>query len=211
MKIKEKNEFIYDTLLSIYPNPKCELDYNNEYELLIKVILSAQCTDKRVNQISPVLFSKYKTVYDLAKANKNDVIEIIRSCGFYNSKSEKIINACKQIVSEFNGVVPNTLENLIKLDGVGRKTANVVLSTIYNKPAIAVDTHVFRVSNRLGIAKTDNVLECEKQLMKNFNDDKWSNLHHLLVLFGRYKCKAIKPDCENCSLAMVCKEKKWKK
>ncbi|MGN1227809.1 MAG: endonuclease III [Christensenellales bacterium] len=204
-------KIIYGELNKLFPNAKCELVYTDAYTLLIAVILSAQCTDKRVNQVTPNLFAKYPTPYDLANANQKDVEEIIRSCGFYVNKSRNIINCAKDIANLHNGEVPNTMEELVKLSGVGRKTANVVLSTVYNVPAIAVDTHVFRVSNRLGLSNTNNVLQCEYQLMEKLPKEIWSNMHHLLVLFGRYVCKAQNPSCDKCPLKENCKEYLCKK
>ena len=199
-------DYIYERLNEVFPNAECELDYKDAFSLLIAVILSAQCTDKRVNMVTPVLFKKYPTAKELASANQKDVEQIIHSCGFYVNKSKNIINCSKDIVERFDGNVPSTFDELMTLSGVGRKTANVVLSTVYNTPAIAVDTHVFRVSNRLGIAKAKNVEECERQLMKNFKKENWSKLHHLLVLFGRYNCKSQNPKCEKCVLKDVCED-----
>ena len=202
---------IYNKLKILFPNPKCELIFHDGYSLLVAVILSAQCTDKRVNQVMPNFLLKYPTVYDLAKADVDEVGEVIKSCGFFNTKSFNLVECAKKIVNEFNGVVPDNMEDLISLNGVGRKTANVVLSNIYNVPAIAVDTHVFRVSNRIGLSKSNNVIDCEKQLMNNIEKNYWSEMHYLLVLFGRYYCKAIKPLCDKCILSDICKERVCKK
>lgn len=199
-------EIIYDDLKKKFNNAECELKYTNAYELLIAVILSAQCTDKRVNKVTPELFNKYPTPNDMVNADILELQRIIHSCGFYNNKSKNIIECCRDIVNKFNGEVPNNLDDLTRLSGVGRKTANVVLSTIYKVPAIAVDTHVFRVSNRLGLADAKNVDECEKQLMNNLPKELWSQMHYLLVLFGRYYCKSRNPNCENCTLKNICKE-----
>ena len=206
----KESKYIIQELKKLFPDAKCELSFTNPYTLLVSVILSAQCTDKRVNQVTPELFKKYPTVYDLAKANQSDVEMIIKSCGFYNNKAKNIIACSKQIVDNYNGEVPTKLEDLIGLSGVGRKTANVVLSTAFNIPATAVDTHVFRVSNRIGIVSASNVDECEKQLMQSFPKEEWLNLHQCLVLFGRYICKAQKPSCENCVFSDICKESKCK-
>lgn len=191
----------------LFPDAKCELNYNHDYELLIATVLSAQCTDKRVNSVTEVLFSKYD-VFTLADANIKDVENIIYPVGTHKRKAEYIVNIAKRLVEDFNGVVPNNREYLEKLPGVGRKTCNVVLSNIYNVPAIAVDTHVSRVSNRLGIVKTDDVNKIEKKLMKFFPKDKWSRTHHQLVLFGRYICKSKKPECDKCPFR--CSEYKLK-
>lgn len=197
---------IYDGLIDMFGDAECELEYSDPYTLLVAVILSAQCTDKRVNKVTPALFQKYPTVYDMAKADNIEVESIIRSCGFYHNKAKNIINASKDIVSKYNGKVPNTLEELISLAGVGRKTANVVLGTIFHKPAIAVDTHVFRVSNRLGLSQSTTPNKCEQDLMKVIPIEKWSNSHLLLVLLGRYICKARTPLCEECKLKQYCEE-----
>ena len=193
------------------PDVRCELNYNRDYELLIATVLSAQCTDKRVNEVTSVLFSNYD-IYGLSKAKKSDVEKIIRSVGTSSRKSEFVIKIAQSLVNNYNGVVPNDREYLESLPGVGRKTCNVVLSNLFNVPAIAVDTHVERVSKRLGIAKKiDNVLTVEKKLMKKIPKDLWSRTHHQLVLFGRYICKAKKPECDNCLFYEDCKAKEKKK
>lgn len=190
---------------------KCELNYNRDYELVIATVLSAQCTDKRVNEVTKVLFSNYD-IYGLAKADKKDIENIIRSCGSYTKKSGYIIDIAKSLVEKYNGVVPNDREYLESLPGVGRKTANVVLSNLYDVPCIAVDTHVERVSKRLKIArKLDSVLVVEKKLMKMIPKDLWSRSHHQLVLFGRYICKARGPECDRCAFYDDCTSKDKKK
>lgn len=191
-------------LQEMFPEPKCELNFKNPYELLIAVILSAQCTDVRVNKVTPELFIKYTTPYDMAVADIEDVKRIIKSCGFYNNKSKNIINACKDIVKCYNGQVPTDKESLLKLNGVGNKTANVVLSVTQNANVIAVDTHVLRVSNRLGLCKTDNPDKCEVVLTKKFKTG-LDKLHYRMVLFGRYFCSARKPCCSECKLKSICK------
>ena len=197
---------IIDYLDEIIPNPKCELNYNKDYELLIATMLSAQTTDKRVNEVTNILFKKYDNLKKLSEANIDDLIKIIRSIGTYNKKAKNI----KEIALSLNdngGFVPNNREYLESLPGVGRKTTNVVLSNLFDVPCIAVDTHVARVSKRLGIAKeTDEVLIIEKKLNAFFPQDKLSRLHHQLVLFGRYYCKASKPECEECKLKNSCKK-----
>ena len=193
----------------LFPNPKCELEYNKDYELLIAVMLSAQTTDKRVNMVTKVLFNKYDTLEKLSNASVNDIIEIIKPIGTFNKKALNVISIAKSLLKDKDGIVPNDRDYLESLDGVGRKTTNVVLSNLYNVPCIAVDTHVSRVSIRLGIAKkSDDVLVIEKKLTKKFPEDKLCRLHHQLVLFGRYYCKARNPICENCKLKDICKEKK---
>ncbi len=189
------------------PDARCELEYNRDYELLIATVLSAQCTDKRVNEVTKVLFSNYD-IYGLAQADKRDVERIIRSCGSHTKKSSYIIEIAKSLVNNYNGVVPNNREYLESLPGVGRKTANVVLSNLFNVAAIAVDTHVERISKRLKIArKSDSVLVVEKKLMKMIPKDLWSRSHHQMVLFGRYICKARGPECEKCAFYNDCTSK----
>lgn len=200
---------IINYLDKLFPNPKCELNYSKDYELLIAVMLSAQTTDKRVNMVTDILFKKYKTIESLATADINDIIKIIKPIGTFNKKASNIISIANSLIKEKNGIVPNDRNYLESLSGVGRKTTNVVLSNLYNVPCIAVDTHVSRVSKRLGIAKKeDDVLVIEKKLNKKFPKDKLNRLHHQLVLFGRYYCKAKNPLCENCELKNICKEKK---
>lgn len=201
----EVNNFL-KKLDEVIPNPKCELIYNEDYELLIATVLSAQCTDKRVNEVTKILFLKYD-IFTLAKSDKKDIEKIIYPVGTYTRKSEYIIEIAKRLTRDFNGKVPNNREYLEKLPGVGRKTCNVVLSNLFNEPAIAVDTHVERVAKRLELAKEkDNVLNVERKLMKYLPKDKWSRAHHQLVLFGRYICKSQKPECSKCPFN--CKYKK---
>lgn len=200
-----KTEELIKKLDIMIPNPRCELNYTKDYELLIATVLSAQCTDARVNRVTKVLFEKYD-IKSLANANVKDIEKIIYSCGNYKKKSSYLINIAKALVKDFNGNVPNDREYLENLPGVGRKTTNVVLSNIFNVPAIAVDTHVDRVSKRLGLAYDfDTVLQVEKKLMKKFPKTKWSRTHHQLVLFGRYICKSQNPDCKNCLFNDKCK------
>lgn len=202
--MKEKNKAVLEYLKKLYPDATCELKFNSIFEMLVAVILSAQCTDARVNKVTPTLFEKYKTPQDFANAKQEDVEKLIYSCGFYHNKAKNIIACSKDIVEKYNGVVPNTLEELQTLAGVGRKTANVVYSLGFQGDAIAVDTHVFRVSNRIALAKGETPFEVEKQLMQNFDKSDWSKLHYMLVLFGRYVCKAKNPQCENCELKNCC-------
>lgn len=201
-----KNKIV-NYLNEIIPNPKCELNYSKDYELLIATMLSAQTTDKRVNSVTDILFKQYPNLNSLKSANIEDIKNIIRPIGTYNKKASNIISIAKTL-SDI-GYVPNDRKFLESLDGVGRKTTNLVLSTIYNVPCIAVDTHVARVSKRLGLAKeNDDVLKIEKKLYKIFPKENLSRLHHQLVLFGRYHCKSQKPDCINCGLKDICKYKK---
>ncbi len=198
------NRFLLDNLDIMIPNPKCELNYNKDYELLIATVLSAQCTDKRVNDITKILFSKYD-IFTLATADIKDIESIIRSLGSFRKKSEYIIDIAKCLVRDFDGTVPNDRSYLENLSGVGRKTCNVVLSNLFLVPTIAVDTHVERVSKRLKIAnKNDNPFQIEKKLMKFLPKDKWSRTHHQLVLFGRYICKSRNPLCDKCLLKEEC-------
>ncbi|MBR3145932.1 MAG: endonuclease III [Bacilli bacterium] len=192
----------------LFPNPKCELNYNNDYELLIAIVLSAQSTDKRVNSVTPIIFNKYDSLKTLKKASLKDLENIIRPVGSFRRKASYIKDIATILDDKYNGIVPCDREKLIELPGVGRKTANVFLSEFYNIPAIAVDTHVERVSKRLKLAsKRDNVLQVEKKLERYFSKDTWARRHLQLVLFGRYYCKAIKPECMNCKLKDMCIEK----
>lgn len=207
MKIND----ILEKLDIMIPNPKCELEYNKDYELLIATVLSAQCTDARVNKVTKVLFNKYD-IFSLSKAGIKDIEKIIYSCGNYKKKSLYIINLSKSLVNDFDGKVPNDRNYLEKLPGVGRKTANVVLSNLFDVPAIAVDTHVERVSKRLSLVyNKDSVLKVEQKLMKKIPKNKWSRAHHQFVLFGRYICKSQNPDCNKCLLKEYCKYYKMNK
>ena len=199
---------IVQTLNEIFSVPRCELEYSSVFELLIAVILSAQCTDKRVNQVTKVLFEKYNRPEQFAKLKNEELEKLIHSCGFYRAKAEAIIKASKDIVERFNGEVPNNFDDLCSLRGVGRKTANVMISEGFKGDAFAVDTHVLRVSNRLGIVKTDNPDKCELALKQYFDKKDWSRLHYQMVLFGRYHCKARNPECENCEFKDICLENK---
>lgn len=200
---------VMDYLDLLFPDPKCELNYNKDYELLIAVMLSAQTTDKRVNMVTKILFRKYPTLADLKQATLEDLIEIIRPIGTFQRKAKNIKLIAEKLLEETEGIVPNDRAFLESLSGVGRKTTNVVLSNLYGANVIAVDTHVSRVSKRLGLArKTDDVVIIEKKLTKKFPKEKLGRLHHQLVLFGRYYCKASNPECENCKLKNMCKEKK---
>ena len=200
------SEEIINELDKLIPNPKCELNYNKDYELLIATVLSAQSTDKRVNSVTKILFEKYDLLA-LKDADIKEIEDIIKPVGTYTRKALYIKEIANKLIKDYNGVVPNNREYLLTLPGVGRKTTNVVLSNLFDVPTFAVDTHVFRVSKRLGIAKSkDDVLKVEKKLMKYFPKEKWSRLHHRLVLFGRYTCKSIKPDCINCPFNKKCKK-----
>lgn len=202
---KENINKVLELLKDFYGDVGTELNYENPFQLLVATILSAQCTDRQVNKVTPVLFERYPTPEDIAKLTPEELGKIIRSCGFYKTKSKNIINTAKILVEKHDSKVPKDREVLQELPGVGRKTANVVVSNVFGQDAIAVDTHVFRVSNRLGLAKADNVLDTELQLMKKIPKDKWSGAHNWLVLHGRRICKARKPMCEECFLTPYCK------
>ena len=198
---------IVNYLDELIPDPKCELNYNKDYELLLATMLSAQTTDKRVNIVTSILFKKYDSLEKLRHAKIEDLIEIIKPIGTFNKKANNIIEIAKKL-EQVGDIVLNDREFLERLPGVGRKTANVVLSNLYNVQCVAVDTHVHRVSIRLGIAnKNDDVYKTEVKLTKKFKDYNLCRVHHQLVLFGRYYCKAIKPLCENCKLQSMCKYK----
>ena len=201
----KNNTIILNKLDEMIPNPKCELEYTKDYELLIATILSAQCTDKRVNLVTKQLWKKYD-IFSLAKASIKDIEEIIKPCGTHIRKAQYLKEVSSSLVRDYNGLVPNDRKYLESLPGVGHKTCNVVLSNIYNVPAFAVDTHVSRVSKRLGLANNnDNVEVIEKKLMKKILKSEWIRRHHQFVLFGRYTCKAINPSCSNCLLKDYCK------
>ena len=194
----------------LFPNPKCELLYNKDYELLIAVMLSAQTTDKGVNRVTKELFFKYDSLEKLKNANLEDLKKIIKPIGNYNKKATNVIEISNRLINDFNGLVPRTHEELETLKGVGRKTANVVLGELYNIPSMAVDTHVMRVSNRLNLIISNDPEKIEEKLKKIFPKEEWVKLHKQLVLFGRYHCKAIKPDCSNCMLNNICNYNKTK-
>ena len=206
MKDSNKEKQISNYLDELYPDAHCELNYQKDYELLIATVLSAQCTDKRVNKVTDILWQKYD-IFSLANANQKDIEKIIYPVESYTKKASYLKIIATRLTKDYEGHVPNDREYLESLPGVGRKTCNVVLSNLYNMPAIAVDTHVERVSKRLGLAfKKDSVLTVEQKLMKKFPKEEWSKLHHQMVLFGRYKCKARKPECSECKLQNICKE-----
>lgn len=206
-KAKQKRvQHALEILEKTYPNVKPLLEYGNAFELLVAVILSAQCTDKQVNKCTRELFKKYSSPEDFAKLSEEELFGYIRGCGLYQTKGKNIIHTAKLLVERYDGQVPNSREELMKLPGVGRKTANVVLSNAFGVNAIAVDTHVFRVANRLGLAKASDVLNTELQLMENIPEGKWSDAHHWIIWHGRLVCSAQKPKCEICTLKDVCDE-----
>jgi len=200
-------KIIVETLDKIFPAPKCELEYTSNVQLLVAVILSAQCTDKRVNIVTKTLFERCKTAKDFAEIPQEELESLIHSCGFYHAKAKAIKEACKDIVEKYNGEVPRDFDKLCSLRGVGRKTANVIISEGFKGDALAVDTHVLRVSNRLGLVKTQNPTECEFALKKCFDKKDWSRLHYQMVLFGRYHCKSRNPSCKDCKFFEMCKYK----
>ena len=204
----EKSNRILQTVKEMFPNASCELNYNNHYELLIAVVLSAQTTDKRVNEVTVELFKKYPTAKDLSNANYNDVYNIISVLGLAKAKTNNIINLSKQLIEKYNNIVPNNREQLQSLPGVGRKTANAVLMEGFRIPAIAVDTHVSRVSNRLGLSNSDDVKIIEQDLMNLYDEKDYYFVHHGLLFFGRYHCSAKKPKCEECKLKDICNYQK---
>jgi|SRR5690554_4461759 endonuclease-3 len=200
---KEKNQ-VLDILDELYPYARAELNFNNPFELLVATILSAQCTDVRVNKVTQDMFLELKEPMDYINLGEDALEGRIRSCGLSKSKSRNIIGACEKIVSQHQGRVPGSIEELMQLPGVGRKTANVVASNAFGIPAIAVDTHVFRVSNRIGLAASKNVEGTEKDLMKAIPRERWTKAHHQLIFHGRRVCKARNPLCEECQVSTVC-------
>ena len=204
---RSSKEYIIENLNRLYPDAHCELNHKDSFELLIAVVLSAQTTDVSVNRVTPALFEKYPDAISLSEASEEDVMRLIHSIGLYKNKSRNIINLAKELVKRFDGEVPSKREELESLPGVGRKTANVVLSNCFDYPAFAVDTHVSRVSKRLMIArKEDDVLTIDKKLMKFFPRNCWSRLHHQFIYFGRYKCKAKNPECTDCPFRDSCRK-----
>jgi endonuclease-3 len=201
--------YCLDQMGLMFPEAHCELIHSNPFELVIAVALSAQCTDVLVNKVTKKLFEKYKTPEDYLKVTLEELQNDIRSIGLYRNKAKNIQNLCRMILNEYHGEIPMDRDELTKLPGVGRKTANVVVSVAFNVPAIAVDTHVERVSKRLGICRwKDSVLEVEKTLMRKVPKDEWSLTHHRLIFFGRYHCKAQNPQCSSCPLLEICREGK---
>lgn len=205
MTKKEKINFIIDELNKLYPQSHCCLNYTKPYELLIATRLSAQCTDARVNLVTPALFAKYPTMESFAKADFDDICVLIHSCGFYRGKAKSIIEMCQTMLEKHNGEVPNTIEELTALSGVGRKTANLIMGDIYGQPAIIADTHCIRISNRLGLVKSDRPEIVEKQLKNCIPPEHQTKLCHNFVFFGRDICSARSPKCDLCPLQKVCR------
>ena len=207
--MKNRIKTIEDYLDVLIPEPWCELNFNTDYELLIAIVLSAQTTDKRVNEVTKILFDRYKSLDAVSKANISDIEEILRPLGSFRKKALYVSNIASILLSEYKGIVPTERNLLERLPGVGRKTASVFLCEYYNYPEFAVDTHVYRVSKRLNLVKDSaDVVSTEKTLKKVFPKEEWGKRHKQFVLFGRYYCKAIKPDCDNCKLVDICKKKK---
>lgn len=206
MKQKERYRAIIQRFAEAMPSPQTELHYDNPYQLLVAVILSAQCTDKRVNMITPPLFEAYPTPADLAAATQEQIYEYIKSCSYPNNKAKSLLGMARRLVDEFGGNVPDDIDDLMSLPGVGRKTANVILSVVYDRPAMAVDTHVFRVAERLGLTTGSRTpRSTEEKLTANIPVELIARAHHWLILHGRYVCKARKPECEACFLADLCR------
>lgn len=210
---KQQREEILKVLEETYKDTKTALNYNSPFELLVAVIMSAQCTDERVNKITARIFPKYNTPEKMGALTQEELENEIRDCGLFRAKAKNLLATCHMLVQEYNSTVPDTIEKLMTLPGVGKKTANVIASIIYNVPAIAVDTHVFRVSHRLGLAKGADTLATEKELQKAIPMEKWSDAHHWLIWHGRKICKARKPLCSECMLTELCpyKEKNFAK
>lgn len=206
MTRKERYAFVIDWFKKNMPDAETELHYNNPYELLVAVILSAQCTDKRVNIVTPPLFRKFPGPESLSRAEFDDVEPLIRSVSFANNKTRHLIGMAKMLMEQFNGKVPDNMEDLVQLPGVGRKTANVIVSVVFHQPGMAVDTHVFRVSARIGLTKDAKTpLQAEQQLVANIQEDLLAIAHHWLILHGRYVCVARRPKCEQCGLKPACR------
>ena len=206
---KSEIRFCLDQMGEMFPDAHCELIHSNAFELLIAVLLSAQTTDVNVNRVTKNLFQKYKTPEDFLAVDLSELEQDIRSIGFYRTKAKNIQKLCDKLITDFNGVVPRTREELMQFAGVGRKTANVVVSVAFDKPAIAVDTHVERVAKRLAFCRwKDSVLQVEETLMKKIPQEEWSVSHHRFIFFGRYHCKAANPNCPECPLLPLCREGK---
>lgn len=206
MTTPERYSCIIERFSREMPAPTTELHYSNPFELLVAVILSAQCTDKRVNMITPGLFESFPDAESLAAATHEEVFEKIKSVSYPNNKTKSLIGMAQKLVNEFNGNVPDDIDQLLSIPGVGRKTANVILSVVFDKPAMAVDTHVFRVANRIGLTdKSKSPLETERALVKNIPSEILGKAHHWLILHGRYVCKARKPECGQCFLTDICR------
>lgn len=198
------SEIILDKLSRMHPTAECELNFKTPFELLVAVILSAQCTDKRVNEVTDKLFKTYSTPDDFAAMSNAELEPLIHSCGFFRNKANNIIGAAAAVKERFGGEVPDTMEELLTIPGVGRKTASVVLTVAFRKPAMPVDTHVFRVSHRLGMSLGKTPEDVENDLKKAYRPEEWNRLHHTMIFHGRYICKAVRPLCDQCLLKSEC-------
>jgi len=206
ISVKERYKFFIEYFSVHQPEAETELVYKTPYQLLVAVILSAQCTDKRVNMITPDFFKRFPDAKSLSKAKETEVFQLIRTCSYPNNNTKHLIGMSSMLEHDFKGIVPDDVDELQKLPGVGRKTANVIAAVVYNKPTMAVDTHVFRVAARIGLTnKAKTPLETEKQLVRNIPEDKISIAHHWLILHGRYVCMARKPLCQQCGISSICK------
>ena len=206
MTVKERYKAVLEIFRETMPSPQTELNYRNPYELLVAVILSAQCTDKRVNIITPPLFEAFPTPQAMAEATHEQIFELIKSCSYPNNKTRSLMGMARRLTEEFGGEVPDDIDALMSLPGVGRKTANVILAVVFGRAAMAVDTHVFRVSERIGLTTNSRTpLETERTLTKHIPDEIMGRAHHWLILHGRYVCRARRPDCLNCALTSVCR------
>ena len=204
-------EEIIKRLKKVYPTATCTLQYEDPVQLLIATRLAAQCTDKRVNQVTPSLFERFPTIESFANAQPEEVEPYIYSCGFYHSKAKDIVNLCRTLLNDYDGVVPDTIEELVLLPGVGRKTANLIVGDIFKKPSVVTDTHCIRISNRLGLSSSDNPSVCEKQLRKVLPEKESSDFCHRIVEFGRDTCHSRSPKCEECVLSDICPKNGLKK
>lgn len=206
MTTKQRYQGVIEYFKENMPSPTTELHYRNPYELLVAVILSAQCTDKRINMVTPALFEAYPTPFDMAKASDEDIFHFIKSVTFPNNKSKSLLGMANMLVDKYDGKVPSSIDELVKIPGVGRKTANVILSVVFNQAAMAVDTHVFRVSNRIGLTNDSKTpIETEKTLVKHIPKEFIATAHHWLILHGRYVCMARRPNCLDCGIKSFCK------
>lgn len=206
MTTKQRYQGVIEYFKENMPSPTTELHYRNPYELLVAVILSAQCTDKRINMVTPALFEAYPTPFDMAKASDEDIFHFIKSVTFPNNKSKSLLGMANMLVDKYDGKVPSSIDELVEIPGVGRKTANVILSVVFNQAAMAVDTHVFRVSNRIGLTNDSKTpIETEKTLVKHIPKEFIATAHHWLILHGRYVCMARRPNCLDCGIKSFCK------
>lgn len=204
---KKQSEEIVKILIDEYKDAKCGLDYTTPFSLVVALILAAQCTDKRVNEITPIFFKKYKTIEDVKNASFDEVVDIIRPCGFHKNKAHSIIESARIVCDDFNGIVPNTMKDLTKLCGIGRKSANIILQECFGKiEGIAVDTHVTRIVRKIGFSNGKTQFEIESELLKLFDKKYWGKINHMMVLHGRAICIANRPQCDKCPVSHLCKK-----